>query len=216
MGPVAVSEDGRFLITTLGMYDALAAYYDPSGNQLGTLGTPLDSVSLIMSPTKTKKEIVDGKVPALFRNSVLPVFGPDGDMWLILTGEGQLQRFDKEGSLQVSVPLEAPEMEQVWEECVERAKATLGNPRHTPGLFYVLDATVVGQTLWILLNTTEDQPAVLMAFTADGQVKRRVLFSSVLGAQQFAFDRARGRIFFAILSTASIVASSWPDSIFDL
>ncbi len=137
-------------------------------------------------------------------------------MWLILTGEGWLQRFDKEGSLQVSVPLEAPEMERAWEALVERAKATLGNPRHLPGLAYVNDATVVGQTLWLLLNTPEDEPAVLMAVAADGQVKRRVLFSRVLGAHQFVFDRAHGRIFFTIPSTASIVASSLPDNMFEL
>jgi hypothetical protein len=48
MGPIAVSDDGRFLITTLGMFDALAAYHDPSGQELGTLGTPFASVSLVM------------------------------------------------------------------------------------------------------------------------------------------------------------------------
>ena len=82
------------------MHDALAAYHDPSGNQLGTLGVPLAPVSLIQSPSATKQEIIDGRGPALFRNSVLPVFAPNGDMWLILTGEGQLQRFDSTGVLQ--------------------------------------------------------------------------------------------------------------------
>ena len=215
MGPIAVRDDGRFLITTLGMFDALAAYHDPSGQELGTLGTPFASVSLVMSPAETKREIVDGRVPAMFRNSVLPLFAPDGDMWLILTGEGQLQRFDEAGSLQVSVPIEAPELEQAWQEVVHHAESTLANPRSVKGLFYVWDATVVGQTLWILLNTTEGGPAVLLAFTADGQAKRRVLFSNVSGARQFAFDRARDRIFFAITSDASIVASSLPDSLFD-
>jgi len=134
-------------------------------------------------------------------------------MWLILTGEGALQRFGEDGSLQVSVPLEAREMEEVWQECVERAKATLANPRSVAGLFYVWDATVSGQTLWVLLNTTEDGPAVLMAFTRDGEAKRRILFSGVRGARSFAFDRLRDRILFAIPSTASILASWVPDSI---
>ena len=214
MGPIAVRDDGRFLITTLGMFDALAAYHDPSGRELGTLGTPLASVSLVMSPAQTKQELIDGMVPAMFRNSVLPLFGHDGDMWLILTGEGLLQRFDTAGSLQVSVPIEAPEMEQVWQEVVEHAESTLANPRSVKGLFYVWDAMVVDKTLWILLNTTEGGPAVLLAYAADGQAKRRVLFSNIVGARQFAFDRARDRIFFAITSDASIVASSLPDSVF--
>ncbi len=213
MGPIAVRDDGRFLTTTLGLDDALAVYHDPTGQQLVTLGTPLAEVSGYGSPSQTKQEIVDGKVPAMFRNSVLPLFAPDGDIWLILTGEGLLQRFDEAGSLQVSVPIEAPELEQVWQEVIAHAESTLANPRSVKGLFYVWDATVVGQTLWILLNTTEGGPAVLMAFTADGQANRKVVFSNVSGARQFAFDRARDRIFFAITSDASIVASSLPDSI---
>ncbi|MEJ2237298.1 MAG: hypothetical protein P8X82_03295, partial [Gemmatimonadales bacterium] len=112
------------------------------------------------------------------------------------------------------VPLEAPEMEQVWEECVEQAQATLENPRSIPRLSYVFDATVAGQTLWLLLNTTNG-PAVLMAFADDGQVKRRVVFSNVLGAQSFALDREHGMIFFAIPSDASIVASSLPNDVFE-
>jgi hypothetical protein len=214
MGPIAVIGDGRFITTTLGLDDALAVYHDPTGQQLMTLGTPLAEVSGYGNPSQTKQEIIDGTVPAMFRNSVLPLFAPNGDMWLILTGEGLLQRFDEAGSLQVSVSIEAPELEQVWQEVVHHAESTLANPRSVKGLFYVWDATVVGQTLWILLNTTEGGPAVLMAFTPDGQVKRRVVFSSVFGAHQFAFDRARNRVLFAISFDASIVTSSLPDSIF--
>jgi hypothetical protein len=54
-----------------------------------------------------------------------------------------------------------------------------------------------------------------MAFTAEGQGKRRVLFPEIRGARQFALHPARGRVFFAITSDASIVASSLPGSIFD-
>ena len=216
MGPVAVGDDGRFLTTALGMPDALAVYHDPSGNQLGTLGIPPAPVSGVASPPQTKQQIVDGEVPAMFRNSVLPVFAPNGDMWLILTGEGELKRFGEDGSLQVSFPLEMPEMQQVWQECVERARAMLANPRSVPGLFYVWDATVLGQTLWVLLNTTEDGPAVLMAFTERGEAKHRMLFSGVRGARSFAFDQMRDRVYFAVTSTASILVSTVPESVLEM
>jgi len=42
-----------------------------------------------------KEEILAGTVPVFFGNAVLPVFDPDGDIWLILNGEGQLD--DTEG-----------------------------------------------------------------------------------------------------------------------
>ena len=79
---------------------------------------------------------------------------------------------------------------------------------------YVSDAMVVGQTLWILLNMPEEEPAVMLALSKDGTVEQRVLFSGVIGATQFAFDRSGGRILFTIQSNASIVAASWPDEVF--
>jgi len=79
MGPIAVADDGRFITTALGMPDALALHHDPSGNRLGTLGTPPASVSGVASPAQLKQQMIDGQVPAMFRNGVLPVFAPDGD-----------------------------------------------------------------------------------------------------------------------------------------
>ena len=155
-------------------------------------------------------------MPALFRNAVLPRFAPNGDMWLILRGEGQLERYDSAGLLQVSVALEAPEMERTWALCVEKAKETLRDQRRMTGLSYVFDAVVLDQTLWILMNTPDDAPAVILAVAPDGKVMQRVLFSNVLGAHNFAFDRGSGRVYFTRPSTASIVASSVPDTLFRL
>ena len=210
MGEVAVNDNGWLLASTLGRLDALASYHDASGNQVGALGSPPASAATMMNFTSMKKEIVAGIVPAMMRNSVLPLFAPDGSMWLILTGEGLVQRYDNEGSLQVSVPLVAPEMERIWADVVERNRAEIDDQRGVHGLVYVSDAIVVGQTLWVLLNMPEEEPAVMLALTADGTVEQRVLFSGVIGATQFAFDRTGGRILFTIQSNASIVAASWP------
>lgn len=214
MGEVTVNDNGWLLASTLGRLDALASYHDASGNQVGTLGSPPASAATMMNFTSMKKEIVAGIVPPMMRNSVLPLFAPDGSMWLILTGEGLVQRYDTGGSLQVSVPLVAPEMERIWADVVERNRAEIDDQRSVHGLVYVSDAQVLGQTLWVLLNMPEEEPAVMLGLAADGTVEQRVLFSGVIGATQFAFDRSEGRILFTIQSNASIVAASWPGEVF--
>ena len=213
MGPIAVNENGWLMAGTLGMHDVLATYHDASGDQLGTLGTPPAQASQIMDFAAMKREIVAGTVPAMFRNAVLPVFAPDGDMWLILTGEGVVERYDSEASLQVSVPLVAPEMEGIWARCVERNRETLNDPRRLAGLSYVTDAVVVDGTLWLLLNAPPDEPSVILALAGDGTVRHRVVFSGVTGAQQFSFERARGRGLGTIPSTAGVVAAPLPAGI---
>lgn len=213
MGPVAIAEDGGFLITTLGMHGTLAEYYDPSGDERARMGTPPDSVAPVVSPLQSKQDLVAGRVPALFRNAVLPVVAADGEMWLILVGEGVLQRYSKAGALQLSVALQTAEMKRVREEVVADAKATLDDPRHLKALRYILDAAVVGRTLWVLVNTTADGPAVLLAIDPTGQVTRRLTFPNIRGARAFVLDPSRARVFFALSADASVVASSLPDSV---
>ena len=214
LGRMAINEAGRLIMGTFGIQDALAAYYDESGDQVGTLGSPFASVSAIMDFTSMKKELIAGQVPAMTRNSVLPVFAPDGGMWLILNGEGLVQRYDNQGSLQMSVPLAASEFELIWAEVVRRNIEILDNQRSLFDLQYVVDAAVVGERLWLLLNMPEKEPAVMLALSADGTIERRALFSRISGARDFAVARSQGRIFFTIPSTASIVAASWPDDAF--
>jgi hypothetical protein len=210
LGEHAVNAQGWLLASTMGRLDALVSYHDPSGNQVGTLGNPPAAASTMLDFTSMKKEIVAGNVPALMRNSAMPVFAPNGDIWLILMGEGEVQRYDSAGSLKMTAPIVAPEMELIWDDVVERNKATMGDERRLRGLAYVSDATVVDQTLWALLNMPEGEPAVMLAFGVAGMVEHKVVFTSVIGAKKFVVDRAGGRIYFAIWSNASLVAARWP------
>lgn len=210
VGPVDVDDEGRILMATGGLQEALASYHDVNGNQLRTLGTPRAPVSTLLDIASMKKEMLAGGVPAIFRNMVLPVFAHDGGFWLILNGEGLVERYDSAGSLQVSAPLVAPEMEAIRADLVERTRATMSNPRRLPGFAYVADAAAVGETLWVLLNVPEAEPAVMLALGADGAVQRRLIFADVRGARFFAVDRARDRVLFVITSNAGVVAAPWP------
>jgi hypothetical protein len=210
MGEVAVDEVGHFLVPTLGMQGVLVVYHDATGEQLRSFGTPPAPFSTTMSFTAIKKEILGGTVPALFRNTVLPVFAPDGGFWLVLQGEGLVQRYDSLGSLLVAAPLVAPEMKHIWQHLVEFTKTILNDQRRMAGLAYVTDAAVVDGELWVLLNTPEDDPTVLLALGGDGTLVQRLVFTKVHGAQHFVLDRPRGRVLFLVPSDASVVAAPWP------
>jgi len=213
MGPVAVGDDGGFLVTTLGLHGALAESYDPFGNRQLRLGAPPDSGPPALNLRQSKEALIAGRLPALFRNAVLPIPSPDRGWWLVLTGEGRLQRYAADGALAVSVPLAAPEMPQVRREAVAYAKATLEDQRSVKPIRFVLDGVVVGNTLWVLLNATEDGPAVLLAFGADGQAIGRLTYPAVRGARSFALDPARDRVFFGLPNSASVVVAALPPNL---
>ncbi len=211
MGPMDVDAEGRLLVGTLGLQDALVSYHDARGNQVRTLGTPPAPAPTMLDFTSIKKEILAGTVPAMFRNTALPVFAEDGGAWIVLNGEGQVQRYDSTGALQASAQLVVPEMERIWADVVERTRAIMGDQRRLAGLAYVSDAAVVGHTLWLLLNVPEGDPTVMLALSAAGTAERRVQFADVIGAKYFAIDRRRARIVFVLTANASVVAAPWTE-----
>ena len=211
MGKVSIDARGGFLVPTIGLEGVLAQRYDSLGQPAGGFGKPLDSVPRMANPRLTKEQLIGGIVPPLFRNGVLAAAEPDGHVWLVLNGEGRLERFRPDGTRVLSVPLGAREMASVLQEAVDSARATLLNDAGgTYALRYVFDASFDDGVLWLLLNTTEYGPAVLLAVDSSGRTRRRLKFPDVIGARAFAIDKSNRRAYFAILSGASVVRSSLP------
>ncbi len=210
LGPLALTKDGRLLLGTQGLHGELAAYYDASGALLGTIGQAPARTSAVLDVRAMKQEIIDGKVPAFFRNLVHPVFAPHGAMWLILTGEPLVQRYDATGIQQLSVSYAVPQLKRIWQNVVARSRETLDDPRQIDGPVYVLDAAVVEQEMWMLLNMPTSDPAVMLRFTTDGTLEQSLVFAGVRGALSFALDRTRDRVYFTLPSSARIVAASLP------
>lgn len=210
MGTVTVQPGGGFLVPTLGLYHTLAQRFDSGGALTGSFGTPPDSVPPTFNPRAAKEQLVAGSIPPLFRNNVLALTEPGGAVWLILNGEGRLERFRPDGIRVLSVPLAAPEMSKVRQEVIDRARATLDDARSTYALRYVQDAAFQDGVLWLLLNTTDGGPAVLLAVDAGGQARRRLEFPDVVGARTFAIDAGRRVVYFALPGSAAVVSSALP------
>lgn len=222
-GPVALRADGSMIIATSGMGDALAIFYDASGNQVGTYGDLVAPINTtdgenapigILDPRAMKAELLAGMVPAFLQNAALPVFDPSGDVWLVLKGQREIQRYSEDGTLLESVSVAAPEYDTIWSACVEDARETLDDPRRIPQLAYVADAEVIGSKLWLLLNMPEGDPAVMLKLSTGGEVEGRVEFTNVHGVQRFALDNTETRVYFAVPSAASLVAAAVPEGVF--
>jgi 6-bladed beta-propeller protein len=80
-GLIALRQDGSMIVATMGLEDMLAIHYDELGSRVGGFGSPLAPATGILNMRAMKAEIIAGTVPAFFRNSVLPVFDPGGDIW---------------------------------------------------------------------------------------------------------------------------------------
>ena len=205
MGTVSIDTNGSLLVPTLGLHGTLAERYDVLGRRTGAFGTPLDSVPLLANPRDTKEQLLRGKIPALFRNNVIGVAEPNGNVWLVLNGDGRLERYAPDGTQILHADLDAPELPRVRDEAIQRARASLDDPNGTYPLRYVFDAAFDDGMLWLLLNSTESGPAVLSAVDTTGRTVRRIQFPAIVGARAFAFDKRHDAIYFVIPAAASVV-----------
>ena len=55
-------------------------------------------------------------MPGFLRNAVVPVFGEDGVVWLLLQAEAEVRKYGPDGSLLFSRALDVPEVERARED----------------------------------------------------------------------------------------------------
>ena len=113
-GGTAIHGDGRLAVPTQGFRtEVLARTYDPDGQPLDSVGTTVAPAVELWDILAIKDQIAKGQIPDALRNMSKATFDATGALWLVLNAEGLVQRFDSNGVLQWSRPLEAPELDRI-------------------------------------------------------------------------------------------------------
>ncbi|UCF18474.1 MAG: hypothetical protein JSU87_11045 [Gemmatimonadota bacterium] len=205
-----LSHDGRAAIATMGFQvAALARTFDANGQPLDSIGELLAPVHEVWDLTAIQNAIAAGEIPATFRNWALPVWASDGGLWLILLAEGEVRRFDRDGNLVWSSPLSAPELAQIRDHFFARNRELEGTSAFYP-LTFVADAQPVRSELWLLLDTPNGNPNVVLVLDDEGRLQRRLVLSSLSEAERLAYDPRRRRLYLAAPSLASVFAAQVP------
>ncbi len=70
---------------------------------------------------------------------------------------------------------------------------------------------MVGDDLWLLLNTADEEDGLLLVLRAsDGSVRRRVTFPDLPNTGYFAVDSERRRLYMAPRGEASVLVFELP------
>ena len=81
-------------------------------------------------------------------------------------------------------------------------------PTEIPSIFalrYISDVRTVGPDLWVLLNTGDENPGVMVILSSGGAKRRRVELPTVQGAGAFAVDSDRERLYLTVPSAAAVM-----------
>jgi hypothetical protein len=208
-GEAAIASDGGMAVATMGIsFPALAVLLDRDGRQRGQFGAPLANPTHGWNLQEMKTEARNGRVPPALLNTAVPAVSREGT-WLVFLAQGSVRRYDAHGALLWSTPLDSPEIEAIRHAYVVKNREDNRSFAFSP-LAYAADITVVGERLWVLLNTTEDESSVVLVIGPRGAVEKRLVLSAIRGARDLAVDTTRRKMYLAVPSSASVVSVVLP------
>jgi hypothetical protein len=198
---------------------ALVAELDQSGVQTGLLDSLVSAETTI--PTDLLEQVHQRRLPGFMRNSALPVLTRDGGAWLFLQTEGVLEHFKADRTRDVRQKVDVPEMTGI-------AEAFFNWYAHVQArdmlryFAYVADAAATSGSVWLLWQTSADQPALITLHDSKGHLCARLLLHGVgEDAQQpdgemspprrrLAVDARRSRIYVLDQNTTQVWAYAVP------
>lgn len=210
--PADLDARGALVTPTLGMDSSLATVLAPAGSgpeRLG-LGEPLADPPRMISRREIRDQALRGEIPREFRNNVLPVLGPDGVTWLVLQGEGILQRYDPDGRLLYSTPIADPEIAAA-RDAFFAAWTSGDGPDGIPVPWSAVAGVAVEGELWLRIGPGADGRSVIAVLDGDtGEVLRRYVLGLATPAGPFAVDGRRRRLYVALPDEGALVGAALP------
>jgi len=195
---------------TLGIDSSLARYLRAGEREPIRLGDPLAEPPRVITQSQIRAQALRGEIPVEFRNNVLPVLGPDGELWLVLQGEGVIQRYDADGRQVGSIALPDADREVAREAFFEAWRADEGSRDiHVPWM--ATAGTVVDGQLWLRLGPGEEGRSVIAVLDgATGRWVRRYALETATPAGPFAVDPERGLLYVSLPDEAVLLRASLP------
>ena len=210
LGPAEVGARGDVAVPTMGVGGGLVAVLRPGASEPVRLGEPLAEPPQMISLPRLREQALRGEIPVEFRNNVLPILGPGGELWLVLQAQGTLQHYSPDGSLLWSRPLEDPEVDSAraaffaaWQKEVR--------PSGLPIPWTATTGTLVGSELWLRLGPGEEGRSVIAVLdAATGKQVRRLVLALGSPAGPFAVDIERRVLYVVLPDEAALVRGELP------
>lgn len=116
---------------------------------------------------------------------------PDGGAWTVTDSIPRLQRVSSAGVVEVDVPIVDVQLTPIR---VRAARREMERTEQRP-VRYATDINVVGSTVWVLLNVSVEEGAVLLGFSTEGRQLYRLELPATEGGRFVAWDTTRARLY---------------------
>lgn len=192
--PPFILDDGGMLVSTGGTDSSLVAEFDVDAQMLRFVGSPVVHLEEATQFVPVLETIIAGEIPDRIRNEGIVAGTAAGDVWMALTAEGSVRRYGPDGSLLWDTVVDEPEMAVSRELFFRRNREEAVEGSFFP-LRYFMDVEIVGEDVWVLLQTGSTDAGVIVSLGPDGRLDRRVEIAGGGGAVAFAVSPDQEAVF---------------------
>lgn len=203
----SLAYSSAFMTDTAGLVGVLYA----SSGEVTHIGELVSDDTSIPSDLLAKMH--KRKLPDFMRNNALPIFAPDGSLWVFLQTESILERYGSDGIRLIRAEIDVPQT-----KIIERAffdwYATIKARDLIRFFGYIEDGVVVGDSPWLLwdmpgnqlpsVTIHNDEGSVVAHLTLQGLNTELQERDTAPARRRFAVDEARSRLYLLDQNTASV------------
>jgi len=124
--------------------------------------------------TLIRKQIKDGRIPETGKDEFTPAVDLEGRILAVYRWQRKLKLFSPEGRLLRTIPLQAPECDEIERAFREENRKLSNRPNVYTPLRYVQDAVADGQGRWYVLLKVPDRMTIYV-FDHEGEFQCRLL-----------------------------------------
>ena len=205
----SIGPNGSLLIGTMGSDSSLAIRLETGATEPLAFGLPVVEPVKFFDMVSIKDRIAHGQIPEEFRNGVLVAEGKSGEMWIALQTEREIRRFAPDGGLLWALTVDSPELDGIVEDFFRRNEE-VDSPNTVVPLRYFADLEIVGEELWVLLNTSTRRPATILRVSSDGRQPGSVIVLAASGARSLAVDETRSELYLGTPGDAQVLVAIVP------
>lgn len=208
--PVAMNGDGMVVGGHLGRHNSLARMAGPA-----VQGEPFRGEARAPAPSeislgRMREQAEEGEIPEEISNSIVPILGPGGELWLVVQADATVEHYDETGEAVWSRQMNTPEAEAAFERYFEAWDGSVGFGS-LPFPWIVRAGALVDDELWLMMDGVgESGSVVLRLAAASGEPINRLVLPLEGRGGYFAVDRDRGFLYVGETDEGSLVRVSLP------
>ncbi len=164
---ISILKNGKYFMASMGEKESLIKLIDTYSDTATYFGKAKGEANPPIRLEIARKTLADGEIPQIFKNQVTMEYG-NQYLYVFLDAYSVLQKYSANGELLWEKELNLPINEKIFQHYVKQAREA--SKGVVPTLSYITSMKIVGNQVFLLWSSLENQPRKLVQVSENGRI----------------------------------------------